>query len=99
MATRTRVQSEDHELKLARYETNVYRVSPGCIIFTDGSLLATASGKTFMYAGGPNALLNKRFDRTLWSRQMGQSSPFNLSQFEYSTKPVGSRLSSLIPGQ
>jgi hypothetical protein len=31
-------------------------------------------GRTFIYAGDAAALKEKRFDRKLWARQMGQGS-------------------------
>jgi gamma-glutamylcyclotransferase (GGCT)/AIG2-like uncharacterized protein YtfP len=74
------VQSEDHEHKLARYETNAYKVAPCHITFTDGLSPSQLVGKTFMYAGGPKVLLEKRFDHMLWARQIGQSSPFDSCQ-------------------
>lgn len=73
------VQSEDHEHKLAHYETKAYKVVPCRLTFTDGLSPAQLVGKTFMYAGDPKALLEKRFDRMLWARQMGQSLPFLIS--------------------
>ncbi|WEW58585.1 hypothetical protein PRK78_004053 [Emydomyces testavorans] len=64
------VQSEEQAQKLAYYETNAYEVDSCWIFFTDGEVPAEISGRTFMYAGDPKALLEQRFDRKLWARQM-----------------------------
>jgi hypothetical protein len=68
------VQSDDDEQKLAHYETLAYKAAPCLITFTDGVQQVQAMGRTFIYAGDPAALKEKRFDRKLWARQMGQGS-------------------------
>lgn len=67
------VQSEEDESRLATYETNAYEMASCCINFKgygNGSTPQRASGKTFRYAGDPEALRAKRFDRKLWVRNM-----------------------------
>lgn len=65
------VQSEAHAQKLAYYETSTYKVHDCQIRFTDDNQLSELDGKTFMYAGDKQALLEQRFDRKLWEIQMG----------------------------
>ncbi|KAF7160787.1 hypothetical protein CNMCM5623_006381 [Aspergillus felis] len=65
------VQSEEEAQKLAYYETIAYRVADCWVFFTDGEGPSEAPGKTFMYAGDAQALLEQRFDRRLWTLQMG----------------------------
>lgn len=65
------VQSEEEAQKLAYYETNAYRVQACWVFFTDDEEPSEAPGKTFMYAGDAQALLEQRFDRKLWTLQMG----------------------------
>jgi hypothetical protein len=64
------VHTEEQGQKLARYETNAYEEAHCLIYFTDEEEPAEASGKTFMYAGDANALLEQRFDRKLWLHQL-----------------------------
>lgn len=64
------VQSEEEAQKLAHYETNAYEETHCLIYFIDNEEPAKAPGKTFMYAGDANALLEQRFDRKLWLHQM-----------------------------
>ena len=68
------VQSEDDEQKLAYYETLAYKAALCLITFTNGAQQVQAMGRTFIYAGDAAALKEKRFDRKLWARQMGQGS-------------------------
>ncbi|CAG7558552.1 unnamed protein product [Fusarium equiseti] len=71
------VQTQDHELALARYETGAYKAVP-CLIRlanADGKITTEVSGKTFVYAGDPRALEQGTFDRKLWEYQMGMSLP------------------------
>ena len=68
------VQSYDDEQKLAYYETLAYKTAACLINFTDGVQQVQAMGRTFIYAGDATALKEKRFDRKLWARQMGQGS-------------------------
>ncbi|OJI89165.1 hypothetical protein ASPTUDRAFT_195809 [Aspergillus tubingensis CBS 134.48] len=65
------VKSEEEAEKLARYETIAYEVVDCLIFFTDEEQPDEASGKVFVYAGDAQALLERRFDRVLWGRQMG----------------------------
>ncbi|KAN0073374.1 hypothetical protein V8E54_008594 [Elaphomyces granulatus] len=65
------VQCEEEAQKLAYYETNAYKVASCWVFFTDGDEPSEAPGKTFMYAGDAKALLEQRFDRKLWTLQMG----------------------------
>lgn len=68
------VQSEEDEARLAHYETNAYRLAPCYINLApaqEGVDPEQVSGKTFKYAGDPEALREKRWDRTLWVRNMG----------------------------
>ncbi|KAI1756375.1 hypothetical protein F4782DRAFT_550204 [Xylaria castorea] len=69
------VQTIEHESKLARYETNAYKLHPCRIRFTDNKEPRELSGKTFMYAGEAAALQAGRFDRVLWELQMGTRLP------------------------
>jgi len=64
------VQTEEEAKKLAYYETKAYKEAPCLIYFMDNEEPAEVSGKTFMYAGDANALLEQRFDRKLWLRQI-----------------------------
>ncbi|PYH30159.1 gamma-glutamylcyclotransferase family protein [Aspergillus neoniger CBS 115656] len=66
------VKSEEEAQKLARYETNAYEVVDCLIFFKDGEQPDEASGKVFVYAGDAQALVERRFDRVLWGRQMGE---------------------------
>lgn len=65
------VKSEEEEEKLARYETNTYEVVDCLIFFKDGEQPDETEGKVFVYAGDAQALVERRFDRVLWGRQMG----------------------------
>lgn len=65
------VQNEAHAQKLAYYETSTYKVHDYQIRFTDDNQPSEVDGKTFMYAGDKQALLEQRFDRKLWETQMG----------------------------
>ncbi|KAI1150027.1 hypothetical protein F4825DRAFT_463669 [Nemania diffusa] len=69
------VQTTEHEFKLARYETNAYKLHPCRIRFTDDREPRELSGNTFMYAGDAAALQAGRFDRVLWELQMGTRLP------------------------
>ncbi|GKZ34194.1 hypothetical protein AbraIFM66950_004378 [Aspergillus brasiliensis] len=64
------VKSEEEARKLAHYETNAYEVTDCWIYFKDGQP-DEAGGKVFVYAGDAQALLERRFDRKLWGKQMG----------------------------
>ncbi|RAL09367.1 gamma-glutamylcyclotransferase family protein [Aspergillus homomorphus CBS 101889] len=66
------LRSAEEAQKLASYETNAYEVADCWIYFKDGREPAEAGGKVFVYAGDARALLEQRFDRKLWSRQMGR---------------------------
>ncbi|KAE8314589.1 hypothetical protein BDV41DRAFT_533295 [Aspergillus transmontanensis] len=65
------VRSEEEAGKLAEYETRAYKVAPCRIFFRDGEEPKEVGGKVFMYTGDAQALLEGRFDRKLWERQMG----------------------------
>ncbi|KAI0449305.1 hypothetical protein F5B21DRAFT_52062 [Xylaria acuta] len=69
------VQTIEHEFKLARYETNAYKLHPCRIRFTDNREPTELSGNTFMYVGDAAALQAGRFDRVLWELQMGTRLP------------------------
>ncbi|KAI1072136.1 hypothetical protein LB507_003270 [Fusarium sp. FIESC RH6] len=71
------VQTQDHELALARYETHAYKAVQCLIklVNADGKVTTEVSGKTFLYAGDPRALEQGTFDRKLWEYQMGISLP------------------------
>ena len=64
------VQTEEDAKKLAYYKTKAYEEAPCLIQLMDNEETAEVSGKIFMYAGDANALLEQRFDRKLWLRQM-----------------------------
>ncbi|RAL02571.1 gamma-glutamylcyclotransferase family protein [Aspergillus ibericus CBS 121593] len=64
------VKSEEEAQKLSYYETNAYEVADCWIYFKDEKEPKETGGKVFMYAGDAQALLEQRFDRKLWSRQM-----------------------------
>ncbi|KAK2739584.1 hypothetical protein FQN57_006546 [Myotisia sp. PD_48] len=69
------VQSERVAQKLAYYETTAYKAVACQIHFKDDEEGPSAiSGKTFMYAGDAQALLEQRFDRKLWELQMATTS-------------------------
>jgi hypothetical protein len=63
------VHTEKQGQKLAHYKANAYEEARCLIYFTDEEEPAKASGKTFMYAGDANALLEQRFDRKFWLHQ------------------------------
>ena len=68
------VQCEEDEMRLAAYETDAYETH-SCVIDLksekEGSARPqTISGKTFRYAGDPDALRQGRFDRKLWVKNM-----------------------------
>ena len=67
------VQTKDDADKLAHYKTNAYKVVP-CRILLDSTDLPedrnAVFGATFLYAGDPQALRDKRWDRKLWVRDM-----------------------------
>ncbi|OJJ68066.1 hypothetical protein ASPBRDRAFT_134923 [Aspergillus brasiliensis CBS 101740] len=65
------VKSEEEARKLAHYETSAYEVADCLIFFKDGEEPDEADGKVFVYAGDAQALLEGRFDRKLWGKQMG----------------------------
>ncbi len=73
------LQSKEDEEKLAHYETLAYVARACGISFTDGKEPATVIGRTFMYAGDPEALRQGRFDRKLWERQMGRALPSRMN--------------------
>ncbi len=54
------VQSKEDEEKLAHYETLAYAARACRITSTHGNEPATVIGKTFMYAGDPEALRQGR---------------------------------------
>lgn len=64
------VQSEEEAQKFAYYETNTYEEAHGLIYFVVNKEPAEAPGKTFVYAGNANALLEQRFDCKLWMHHM-----------------------------
>ncbi|GKZ26587.1 hypothetical protein AbraIFM66951_002814 [Aspergillus brasiliensis] len=65
------VKSKEEARKLASYETNAYEVADCIIFFKDEQEPDKAGGKVFVYAGDAQALLEGRFDRKLWGKQMG----------------------------
>lgn len=65
------VKSEEEVQKLARYETNAYEVTDCWIFFKEWEEPNKVVGKVFVYAGDAQALLEQRFDRKLWGKQMG----------------------------
>ncbi|KAI0856679.1 hypothetical protein F4860DRAFT_396934 [Xylaria cubensis] len=69
------VQTIEHKFKLARYETNAYKLHQCQIRFTDSREPRELYGNTFMYAGDAAALQAGRFDRVLWELQMGTRLP------------------------
>ena len=71
------VESEEDERKLVYYETKAYDVKPCLITFDNGPDRDTETiyGRTFKYAGDAEALKAGRFDRKLWAKQMGLSTP------------------------
>ncbi|KAJ5579894.1 uncharacterized protein N7459_005879 [Penicillium hispanicum] len=64
------VQNEEEAQKLTYYQTNAYEEAHCLIYFVDNEEPAEVPGKTFVYAGDANALLEQRFDRKLWLRRM-----------------------------
>jgi hypothetical protein len=81
------VRSSDDEWKLAYYETLAYKPASCRITFTGDAQPALVSGRTFMYAGDVAALREKRFDRTLWMRQMSYRPTSNSIEEIKSTWP------------
>ncbi|KAJ8130171.1 hypothetical protein O1611_g3462 [Lasiodiplodia mahajangana] len=69
------VQTLEHDEKLARYETDAYKVHRCMIEFTDGNEPVEVYGNTFIYAGDAKALVEGRFDRRLWQIRMGVALP------------------------
>lgn len=67
------VETEADAKKLAHYETSAYEVIPCRIrlgFASDGHESKTSFGSTFAYAGDPQALREKRWDRRLWLKDM-----------------------------
>lgn len=67
------VETEADAKKLAHYETSAYEVVPCRIRFgfaSDDHESKTIFGSTFAYAGDPQALREKRWDRKLWLKGM-----------------------------
>ena len=64
------VRSEEEAQKLSYYETNAYEVADCWVYFKDEKEPKETGGRVFIYAGDAQALLEQRFDRKLWSRQM-----------------------------
>ncbi|KAK2779460.1 hypothetical protein FQN53_001356 [Emmonsiellopsis sp. PD_33] len=71
------VKDEGQAGRLHAYETSAYRVAPVWIRWVkgegdeaDGDEEEGVSGKPFMYAGDARALVEGRWDRVLWERQM-----------------------------
>ncbi|KAK2809007.1 hypothetical protein FQN50_004281 [Emmonsiellopsis sp. PD_5] len=70
------VKDEGQAGKLEAYETSAYRVVPVWIRWVkgegtdEGDGEEGVSGKSFMYAGDARALVEGRWDRVLWERQM-----------------------------
>lgn len=64
------VRSEAEAQKLAHYETKAYIAIECSISFTDEIDPSSVPGMTFVYAGDATALVEGRFDRKLWRRQM-----------------------------
>jgi hypothetical protein len=56
---------------LSYYETTAYTVADCWIYFKDEEDPKEEGERVFMYAGDAQALLEQRFDRKLWSLQMG----------------------------
>jgi hypothetical protein len=73
------VQSIEHELKLAHYETNAYELVTCEIIFTDDPDTeedrGPVKGYTFKYAGDAQAYAGRDFDLMLWEKHMGPRLP------------------------
>lgn len=65
------VRSEEEAQKLSYYETTAYTVADCWIYFKDEEEPKDVGGKVFMYTGDVQALLEQRFDRKLWTLQMG----------------------------
>ncbi|KAK2735668.1 hypothetical protein FQN55_002030 [Onygenales sp. PD_40] len=66
------VTDERQAGRLQAYETSAYRVAPVWIRWVkgEGDEEEGVSGKPFMYAGDARALVEGRWDRVLWERQM-----------------------------
>ena len=66
------VQSKEDDTRLAAYETNAYETASCMIDLKNdkGFTTKTIYGRTFKYAGDPQALKEKRFDRKLWMKNM-----------------------------
>ena len=67
------VQTEEDARKLTRYETNAYELLP-CTIYLHSELSTMESkqisGLTFVHAGDPQALRERKWDKRLWMRNV-----------------------------
>jgi hypothetical protein len=64
------VTSAEHAARLARYETGAYKVDSCRIFFADNAPPPQVEGKTFVYAGDPDALREGRPDQKLRDSQI-----------------------------
>ena len=66
------VQSEEHAVRLAEYETKAYRIVPCEIRFVDGEDPSKVYETTFRFAGPKLDLDEGGFDLKTWLRHMGR---------------------------
>ncbi|KAI0392850.1 hypothetical protein F5Y17DRAFT_434921 [Xylariaceae sp. FL0594] len=70
-----KVQTTEHEFKLARYLTSAYQLRPCRISFTDGVEPHKVSGRTFMLARDAKTQQAGEFGRVRWELSMGTRLP------------------------
>ncbi|KAJ5548267.1 hypothetical protein N7513_005501 [Penicillium frequentans] len=73
------VETIEHGVKLAIYETNNYRASPCRIHYTDGKEPTDGFGYTFISQGNKEDLSEGVFDLRIWLKRMGRLGEHNVS--------------------
>lgn len=72
------VETIEHGVKLAIYETNNYRASPCRIHYTDGKEPTNGFGYTFIFQGSKKDLSEGVFDLRIWLKRMGRLGGHNV---------------------
>ncbi|PYH73136.1 gamma-glutamylcyclotransferase family protein [Aspergillus vadensis CBS 113365] len=66
-----RVESVEHGVKLASYETGWYRAEPCEVVYTDGKEPGREKGHVFVFVGDERELSEGVFDLRVWLGRMG----------------------------
>ncbi|BCR99616.1 gamma-glutamylcyclotransferase family protein [Aspergillus luchuensis] len=67
-----RVESVEHGIKLANYETGWYRAEPCEVVYTDGKEPGRENGHVFVFVGEKGELSEGEFDLRVWLGRMGR---------------------------